>query len=397
MAWFRFLVLLCAFCIFFVSLFAQGIEPHCELQPRGYTGDRASLRAFEKNIENKMSSIYHVEYPKLHGTLQEIQKRRKLLTVFENRVLRLHLRSFKGVKHTLKNRSLSKKSREYLLNLLEKNLTSRKEFHRHLRKSPSVIRSMSFDLYRQYTLKLQDLKHLVEEVQHTMHKLKSPHFLYVPKFDFSLRGGGHAHYGNLQVEGFFWPPKENLLQLPFLNIGFETNQNTIIYLCTHIDAYDSHKNFLYLYFLNTTKLYTLSLKSVFLDSKLLIKHLLTFRSPPKATVSPLPFVLNPFASTLHAVGRTASAFQHLTDLPLTGIMGILNKVEFLSLTANLNPLLRFAVDNIDIGINGLLIQPGHLTIRYAASTLYGLVNFNLIPYRKRADFNFMNVMTLKQD
>ena len=67
---------------FWIISLSPKAQKHCELQPADYTGSRASLKAFEKNIENKMSDIYQVEYPTLYESLKELQKRTKELKRF---------------------------------------------------------------------------------------------------------------------------------------------------------------------------------------------------------------------------------------------------------------------------------------------------------------------------
>ena len=167
----------------------------------------------------------------------------------------------------------------------------------------------------------------------------------------------------------------------------------------HLDNFDSQKNTLYVYFLNTTKLYNLKWTDMFFNFDLFMRNLLTIRQPPLARISPLPFVINPAGSTLQTVQTARNNPLIASQLTsLSNITSIVDKFDFINVTANLNPLMKIIIDNVDFGIKGLLIKPHRLQVRYAGSALYGLINFNLAQHSQKADFaSFMNILTMDTD
>ena len=185
---------------------------------------------------------------------------------------------------------------------------------------------MPFSVYRVYVDTLSELKNKVQEVNTSLLEIQSFGFLQMPDFGFSLKGS--RFYGYFRMEGLFRLPKDDLLKLPFLKIGFETNSNTVIYSCVHLDEFRPDRNRIYIYFLNTTKLYTFHWKDFFIRPNLAFRHLLTFRQDPQAVISPLPFVLNPLSSTSETL-NTLNQFQQLSSHPaFNQIMSAVGQFDF---------------------------------------------------------------------
>ena len=365
--------------LFWFSFSSLAVEL-CELQPDSYDGSTQAIRAFEKNIEEKMSAIYQKEYSKIFSALQmtkEIKEAQKL---------------FEGVLAS----GYRVQDKKAFLDLLQENITSPALFQ--TKKNELQIKPpFSFIVYRDYAKILGDLKEALENMNEITRPLREPYFLYPPKMDFALRRG-KASYGNLQMELFFRPPADDLFVLPILNIGFKTDPSTVIYTCLHFSDFDKSQNILYIYFLKTTKLYEFKVLDLIRNTPLVMRHILTLRGPPRALIAPIPFRANPLEGIVKA--KSLGQFLPVGDAVLSegGFFDFITPLNFLDFTSNLHPLQKMIVDNIDIGIKGILIRSESLKIKYAASTMYGLIDFNLIEQKHKANFShFMNAMSVKEE
>ncbi len=368
----------------------------CELQPEGFSDTRESVLAFEENIEDKISEIYRAQYPLVIEKVEALEILQKQLTKLEQKYSRKYTRSsHRHPRSRAVDHSRRRKRKEIFLQLAEQNIHSESELNDYLERV-KVIRPMSFNVYRNYSSTVHELKEQIKEVNASLLEIQSFGFLQSPDFGFSLRGD--QSYGHFKMEGLFRIPKDDLLKLPFLKIGFETSPNTIIYSCVHLDELRPDKNRIYIYFLNTTKLYTINWKDFFMRPNLAIRHLLTFNQEPQAVISPLPFVLNPLAATSEALDNLGQFQQLSSHASFSQIMNTAGRFNFLDFSASLNPILLVIKNNVQIGIQGFMIRPDKLQIRYAGTTLYGLINFNLAVQNQSADFSsFMNIMTLNED
>jgi len=368
----------------------------CELQPEGFDSTKESILAFEENIESKISEIYRVQYPVVVKKLETLRELQSKLKKIENQYIRQYTRSVpRHPRNRVVDHMREKRRKEIFLKLTETRIHSGLELNDYL-EEVQVIRPMSFDVYQDYVNTVNDLKVQIEEVNTSLLDIQSFGFLQFPDFGVSFRG--NKFYGHFRMEGLFRVPKDDLLRLPFLKIGFETNPNTVIYSCVHLNEFTPNKNRIYIYFLNTTKLYTIHWKDFIMHPNLVARHLLTFNRKPQAVISPLPFVLNPLASTSETLNNL-SQFQQLSQLAsFNQIMDIAGKFNFLDFSANINPILAVIKNNVQVGVHGLVIHPDRLQIRYAGTALYGLINFNLAVQNQSADFSsFMNVITLDSE
>lgn len=366
---------------------------YCELQPEGFDESRRSILDFEENIENHVSDIYRAQYPVVEEKLKALRQLQNNLTKIENRYSRKYIRSgHRHPKNRAVDRSRRRKRKELFLQLAEQEIHSEEELDHYL-KEVKVIRPMSFDVYQEYSNKVNNLKEQTEELNTSLLEIQSFGFLQFPDIGFSIRGS--RSYGHLKLEGLFRVPKDDLLKLPFLKIGFETSPNTIIYSCVHLDEFRPDKNRIYIYFLNTTKLYTIHWKDFIMRPNLAIRHLLTFRKEPQGVISPLPFILNPLAEASETLDNLGQFQQLSNHASFNQIMNTAGRFNFLDFSANLNPIFLAIKNNVQVGVQGFVIHSDKLQIRYAGTTLYGLINFNLAVQNQNADFSpFMNIMTL---
>ena len=359
-------------------------QPLCRLQPDHFDHKSKSLQIFEKNIEEKMTQIYQNEYQDLFSALKMKKELNHVLNHYQNLILNQYGAS----------------SKEDFLNFFEQNFDTEIAFNSNIHKLQTQAQ-LNYPAYRDHAKIIFSLKQSLEDMDSILKIMQEPYFLYTPEFEFSIREN-NISYGDLKMEVFFRPPKENMFKIPFLNIGFETDQNTVIYTCIHFDSFDPSQNIFYIYFLNMTKLYSPKITDLFFNTPLMMRHLLTLRRPPQALITPMPFVFNPLRGVLGAFEKTERVLQwsdgSLSVLDNSGIMNFIGNLNFLDITSNLNPIQKVIVDNIDIGIKGILVQPEGLKIRYAGSAFYGLVTFNLAQTGHKSDFSyFMNVMTAKPD
>ena len=386
------------FLVFLIGCsFFSKTENFCTLQPPNFDHSRESIKVFEENIEEQLTEIYQNEYPELSEQLHLQEKAEKAVRDFQNIITRKYVKkSRRHHKNPTIHHAEMRKRKTIFLNLIEQDIQTPDEWNAALQ-GLRWIRRISFEEYRELFQQVSTLKQAIEDINDRIRPMQAPHFLYVPKIDLAI--GGKNIYGNFQVEAFFQPPRNDLFQLPLLKIGFETNQNTVIYICMHLDSFDPQKNTLYVYFLNTTKLYNLKWTDMFFNFDLFMRNLLTIRQPPLARISPLPFVMNPAGSTLETVQTARNnplIASRLTSL--SNVTSIVDKFDFINVTTHLNPLMKMIIDNVDFGIKGLLIKPHKLQIRYAGSALYGLINFNLARHSQKADFSsFMNILTMDTD
>ena len=380
---------------YFIFCITTNAEPFCILQPEDYDEKSIeSIHSFEENIENKISLIYQTEYPHLKSKMEEIHKLKKKLQRLEKTLFKKYVkRPHRSHKYQHMNSAIRQKRKIKFLHFLDGNIQSEEEFHSAL-KDLFLKKNFNFTLYRETVARRTDLQHHINTINNEIEPMQQPHFLYPPKVDFSLRNND-IYYGDIQMEVFFTPPKDNLLKIPFLNIGFETNKNTIIYTCIHLDAYDESRNVVYIYFLTATKFHIVSLKDIVTSFDLIIRSILTFRREPEVIVSPVPLIEDPAGSIITPVTKVMDTLSVLQ--PLKVINSVISKMQVFTLASRLNPTAQIIMDNVDVGIKGLYIHPRGLKIRYAASTLYGLFNMDLITQNQQANFSeFMNVLTITE-
>ena len=223
----------------------------CELQPEGFDDSKASILAFEKNIENKISEIYQIHYPLIIQKLTALEKLQEEWKEFENQYENKYVKTVpRHPRSPFVNALRKRKRKEIFLTLAEKDITSAVELNQYLQKV-KVIRPMSFDVYRDYVDTFNKFRNQVQEAHTALLEIQSFGFLQLPDFGFSLRG--NRSYGYFRMEGLFRLPKDDLLKLPFLKIGFETNSNTVIYSCVHLDELRTDKNRIYIYFFEYNK------------------------------------------------------------------------------------------------------------------------------------------------
>ena len=215
------LVLLLLFCFVFSSFSDEA----CLLQPENYDGSPEAIGLFEENIENKMSAIYQKEYPKISSALKMIDQLASALHSFERVVLQKH-----GIS----------KNKEAFLEFLHQNWLSQADFLKNVKKL-KLKYPLPFLTYRDYAETIAQVKASLNDMEEIIRPLREPYFLYTPKFKYFLRKGGLS-YGHLKMEAFFRPPKDNLFQVPLLNIGFKTDRNTIVYSCLNFDAFNKNNN-----------------------------------------------------------------------------------------------------------------------------------------------------------
>ena len=361
----------------------------CTLQPEPLESEREWIKNFEKNIEKSMSQIYKNNYPQLSEKIRELQQLNQEFRNFETDTANRYIR--KPRKHHrasfIYHREMRNRRKEFL-KLLDQDFNSAEGWGKVLKQNP-VFREVSFEEYQNYRSKIHQFKKKIQELEELVLPIRSPHFLYPPEFDYSIRGG--ETYGNLKMEVFFRSPKDNLFMLPFLNIGFEMDKNTVIYACLHLDSFDDSKNKLYLYFLSTNKIDLFHWKNIFLDQEKLIQAVLNWKKPPQASITPLHFVLNPTASAVKTIQTMSSRLPFLSKMTQ-----FMDQFQFLNLTwaTNLHPALNFLWDNFNFGIKGVLIKPHQLQLRYSAKIAWGLIHFNLAKNNTKADFSsYMNVLT----
>ena len=386
------------FYAFVVTAHSLSAEEICTLQPQDSADEKEFIDTFEKNIEEKMSEIYQNVYFDLFNLVKQVELLKEELKDFEQMMIK---KSLKPLHRHPKNPSLYKKKvrqREALfLNLIAKEVYTKDQWQALL-KTASFVHPLPFEVYQEYHVRQKTLKLSIEDTNKKIHPMKAVHFLYPPKWDYSLRGGGIS-YGNLQLEAFMRPPLNNLFKLPYLNIGFETNTNTVIYVCAHLSAFDPSENVFYFYFLNMTKLHQAEWRKLLFSPKEAVRALVNMRRPPQAIITPLPFVLNPLSSAFDSIGILGNAAERLpladslstSSEQLTRTFSRFNVLDF---TANLNPIAKIALDQVDFGVKALEIRPEKLSISYSASALYGLITIDIAKQGQKGDFSsVMNVMT----
>ena len=390
--WFKHIIFIKVSLFFSFYTFAQ---PFCVLQPENYDEQSMeSIHTFEDNIESKISSIYQQEYPHLKEKTQEVRFFTKNLKKLEEQLFRKYVkRPHRHHRVSQISHSRIYKRKLQFLHFLDQDLQSEEEFNAVAR-AFFTKKSFTFDVYRESVSNRKQLQDLINEINSEIEPMQRPHFLYPPKVNFSIRNND-IYYGDIQMEGFFTPPKDNLLKIPFINIGFETNENTIIYTCIHLDAYDKSKNAVYIYFLNATKFNVVSLKDIVTNFDLVIRHFLTFYREPEVIIAPVPITEDPAGSIITPVTKVVNAMSFLK--PLKVVNSVISRMQVFTVASRLNPTAQLIMDNVDVGIKGIYIYPTGLKIRYAASTLYGLFNFDLITQNQKADFSeSMNTLTIEQ-
>ena len=375
--------------------FLANAQQLCTLQPEDYNEDSAqSIHAFEDNIENKISLVYQEEYPHLKIKTQEIRRLTKHLKKLEKKLFKQYVKRIHK-HHKVPQISHLKMYRKQLsfLHILDQNLQSEEEFNAAT-KALFTKKSFTFDAYRKAVDERSTLKNLIDKMNDEIEPMQQPHFLYPPHIDFSIRSND-IYYGDIQMEVFFTPPKDDLLKIPFLNTGFETNRNTIIYTCIHLNAHDKSKNAGFIYFLNATKFNILSLTDIITNFDLVVRSLLTFYREPEVIIAPVPITEDPAGKIITPLTKVVNTLSVLQ--PLKIVNNVISKMQIFTVASRLNPTAQLIMDNVDVGVKGIYIHPEGLKVRYAASTLYGLVNMDLITQNQKADFSgFMNVLTIEE-
>ena len=376
----------------FIFSFLVGAKEFCRLQPSSFDGEKESIREFEENIEEALSKIYQTEYPLLSEKFIKRSELVQQMVQIEDEFYEKYasMVSKKGSR----DRSSFSSRKKVLAQGIEKGIQTKEEWEIFLQESSFVL-SVIFEEFQKDLKGVMDKREVLQRLNDEISPLKAPYFLYPPKVSYSFRGG-EVSYGDLQMEAFFRPPVEDLFKLPFLNIGFEMNQNTVIYTCLHFDSFDSDKNKLYIYFLNTTKFYELSWIDLFTDFNLVVRSVLSSGRPPEALVAPIPFVVNPAQNVSNFISKANSVTSQINSLK--SVTSVMNQLDFLDFTAQINPVLRIILSNVDFGIKGVLVEPNRAQLSYAGSSLFGLINFNLGKYDQNADFSsFMNIFTWEEE
>jgi hypothetical protein len=116
--------------------------------------------------------------------------------------------------------------------------------------------------------------------------------------------------------------------------------------------------------------------------------MLTFWQEPKAKIHPLNLTA---ASVFGPVEFLTSNFAIFK--PLEFVNSFLQSINFVG--ANLNPIQNFVFDNVGIGISSVHIQPKNIKLKYAVSTLFDLIQFDLIDQNFKRDNDFLNVLAQK--
>ena len=385
------LVICCSFLYFSVNA-----EQLCTLQPEDYSEDsKQSIHAFEDNIEDRISLIYQAEYPHLKAKTKEIRQLKRELRRLERILFRKYVKkSHRHHKFAQVDRSKMYKRKLQFLDFLDQNLQSEEEFN-STEKADFAKNIFTFNRYREAVNERSSLKKLIDKINDEIEPLQQPHFLYTPKINFSMRTND-IYYGDIQMEVFFTPPKNDFLKIPFLNIGFETNRNTVIYTCIYLNAYDPARNAVFIYFLNATKLNILNLMDVVMNFDLIVRNILTYFREPEVIIAPAPITEDPAGSIITPLTKVINTLSILESLQF--INNIISKMQIFTVASRLHPTAQLVLDNVDVGIKGLYIHPEGIKVRYAASTLYGLVRMNLITQSQKADFSgFMNVLTIEEE
>ena len=377
-----------------ISSFFMRAEEFCQLQPQMFDGNKDSLKEFETNIEEALTEIYQKEYPRVAQESKDLDVSVREL----NRVSRAFFNKYVergGLRHQTKEDGSKVTRREFFSSVMDEGIHTEDEWNRVLEEL-SFVEKISFEEFQKDRVELNQLKDRVQILEDQISPMQAPYFLYPPQLSYSFRGG-QISYGDLRVEAFFQPPKEDLFKLPFLNIGFGTDSNTVIYMCLHFDSFDAQKNRLYIYFLNTTKFFVLDWKDFFTDFNLMVRSLVHLRKPPEAQILPLPFEVSPVSDEISGFLKTTNSFVNQVNT-LQNVTSVMNRLEFLDLTTQLNPVLAIVLNNVSFGIKGLVVHPERLQLHYAGSSLYGLINFNLGQFSQRTQFSsFMNVLTWEKD
>lgn len=362
----------------------------CRLHPQGFDSEKPEdIRAFEKNLENEMSALYQKEYPKIQAQLKKILKAERIVNQYESDFFDKYKQA-RPAGHPSKDRiSRSMKAMRF-----KKAMTALIRSEELTQKDLDQF-NQDFDTYED--LKLSDLisyreefgilKSELDRFNRELDNLKSPNFLYLPRFDLNIRND--FIYGDFQWEAFFRPPAENILTMPLVEAGFKIDQNTVVYACINMDAFDTSKNEIYIYFLRTTKFWAADWTEYIKSPTLAIKNLITYNEPPKAKVNPITLTFDPVTGVL---GPIDFLFNNIFFLkPFVFVNSFLQKMDFIGEAAS--PVMEFVMSNVGIGIKGIHIYENKYKVRFGMSTFFHMVSFNLIEKNTKSDLSaFMNVL-----
>lgn len=375
------------------SLYAS--EKHCRLMPEGFDRkNKQHVKQFEKNISSKMSEIYLKDYPTIKASVTESKKTLKILKKFKSQIYNKYLSSRNSLmsednyQNSNKISELKAQQREKILKFLETETITQENVYQLLKDIPEA-RELDFEKLLVLQTEYQELLSKLLTLKKDLNSLKAPHFLYVPQSDIHLRGNGIV-YGNVQFEAFLRPPSKSMFKIPVIGAGFMTDESTVIYSCIHFDAEDPQENAVYIYFLKTNKVFGLKWYEYLANYKLALRELFTYRKPPQATVSPIELNYDPLTGVLGPIDYLFKSVPALNAFSF--LNNFLQRLSIVS--SNINPVQKFVMDNVGIGIKGLLIQPDQISVSYGASTFFGLLNFDLIKQKQGADFTpYMNILT----
>ncbi|GEM_PF-4989025 len=160
------------------------------------------------------------------------------------------------------------------------------------------------------------------------------------------------------IEGYILPGKHTLFTIPVINLGFNLNQNDIVYICFHVDRENKDNNHLTLLFLQGKHIRNESLN--------------IFNLPPKVVPSPTTTKLQ----TIEGIVDTI-----VDALPTLPILSIL--LDFFNLFIHeAMDFLHKAIDKIiGLGVTKVVIKPYELNLYYGMK----LLNQIIIPGKHHSD------------
>lgn len=380
---------LCCY-LFLLPLATWAKDPICRLHPEGFDRrDATKVEAFEKNIEAQMSSYYERDFPelqksarlayKLEGELVELRREMERKLFFSKRSAR-----GSSQRSQRKQRLEQQKFREFLAT----DDLSYSALSRFFAKDAWPIAELE---WQDFTDKRTQLKTEIERLNQWIKEVSSPHFLSYPKVEghyFQQNGEKARHFSSVQMELFVKPPSEKLFTIPVLGIGFETDANTILYACIHLNAFRPQDNAVYIYFLNTSKLTKVKWTDYFMNWNLALRDFLSLDSSPRAYIAPAPFT---FSIAESAGGVVNQMFEQLPFLaPFDTINQVLQKIgvgfETLSFVE------KTLLGAVGVGPQGIYIDENGFLLRWGVSTLFGLWSEELAKMRIKKDLSvFMNV------
>ena len=379
---------LLGFILLFVFGFSsQAIAKQCQLMPNDFDGSRKSIEDFENNIEERMTAIYQKQRPGLRSLLRKAADIESEIVSAELDLIRKFFPTYKNYRT-----QPGKRSRQMQLIRREiRKLAAKEDFSQsdidYLNSELDFRLALTADFIYEYRSKLFEMKQALRMLEEKIDDLNAPHFIDKPKVDLKIRAGGYT-YGDVQFEAFFKPPEKDMLKLPFIKAGFSMDDTTLVYACINFDAKRADKSAIYIYFLNTTKFIAVRWYDYITNYDLTIREMLTFWQEPKAKIHPLKLTT---ASVFGPVEFLTSNFAIFK--PLEFVNTFLQSINFVG--ASMTPVQSFVFDNVGIGISSVHIQPTNIKLKYAVSTLFDLIQFDLIDQNFERENAFLNVLGQK--